>query len=145
MGVFRRLDHVAIGVEDLKKAEKLFCDILGGERTSDQFENPYEGFQGLSFRLGGGKVELVAPVKKGEGGVGRYIAKHGEGFHHLSIGVDDLRKAKDYFESKGLRILGANFESSYFKHFYLHPKDTFGALIQVFEDSKRRRQYEEQS
>ncbi len=134
MSVFKRLDHVAIGVKDLEAAKRLFVDVLGGEPLRDKGSSP-EGFDWFTFRLGGKKVELVAPHVLGQGGVGRYVAKRGEGFHHLSIAVDNLREAITYFESRGIRILAPNFERETWKHCYLHPQDTFGALIQVFEEN----------
>lgn len=133
MGVFRRLDHVSIGVKDMEKARKLFCDVLGGEPLRDKGVSA-EGFDWVTFNLGGQKVELVTPHKLGEGGVGRYIESHGEGFHHISISVDSLEEAIEYFEKNGIRVLGVNLKEGTWKHCYLHPKDTFGALIQVFEE-----------
>ena len=136
MGVFKRLDHVSIGVKDMEKAKVLFTEILGGEELEDQGKSG-EGFDWYTFNLGGKKIELVAPHKPGEGGVGRYIEKHGEGFHHISISVENIDDTIAYLDSKGVRVLGVNKESETFKHFYLHPKDTFGALIQVFEENEK--------
>ena len=133
--MLKRLDHVSIGVLDMEKASNLFCDILGGEPLPDKGESPSEGFDWVTFRLGGKKVELVTPHVEGEGGVGKYLAKYGEGFHHLSCAVDNLNEAREYFEQKGVRVLGFSTDSESFKHFYLHPKDTFGVLIQVFEEN----------
>lgn len=136
MSIFKRLDHVSIGVSDIEKAESLFVDVLGGEPMKDKGSNPDEGFSWFTFKLGGKKLELVAPTTAGEGGVGRYIEKNGEGFHHLSISVENLSQAIEYFQSKGIRVLSENTENPQWKHCYLHPKDTFGALIQVFEENE---------
>lgn len=135
--VIKRLDHVSIGVLDIEKAQKLFCEVLGGELLPDVGDSDSEGFQWLTFLLGGKKVELVSPHTPGEGGVGQYLAKYGEGFHHISCAVTDLEKAKKHFESNNVRVLGYSVESTSFRHFYLHPKDTFGALIQIFEESEQ--------
>ena len=128
------IGYCTIGVKDMEKAKKLFIDILGGEPLKDVGSSD-EGFDWITFRLGEKKVEVVSPHKQGEGGVGRYIEKYGEGYHHISIAVDDLKEAIEYFEERGIRILAPNFESETFKHCYLHPKDTFGAMIQVFEEN----------
>lgn len=136
MTIFKRLDHVSIGVSDITKAEKLFVDVLGGEPMKDKGSNPDEGFAWFTFKLGGKKLELVAPTTPGEGGVGRYIEKNGEGFHHLSISVENLPRAIEYFQSQGIRVLSENSENPQWKHCYLHPKDTYGALIQVFEENE---------
>lgn len=135
--MLKRLDHVSIGVLDMDKARELFCDILGAEILPDAGQSAAAGFDWITFSLGGKKVELVTPKIPGEGGVGQYLAKNGEGFHHISCAVDNLVESKDYFEGKGIRVIGYNDENANFKHFYLHPKDTFGALIQVFEECEK--------
>jgi methylmalonyl-CoA/ethylmalonyl-CoA epimerase len=136
MPVFKRFDHVSIGVKDIDRAMSLFVDVLGAEPLKDAGVQEDEGFEWRTFNLGGKKMELVT-ASDTESGVGRYVEKYGEGYHHISIAVDDLRKAIDYFESKGLRVLSPNFDRETFMHCYLHPKDTFGALIQVFEENDK--------
>jgi methylmalonyl-CoA/ethylmalonyl-CoA epimerase len=135
MSIFKRLDHVSIGVLDVERARRLFVDVFGAEPMRDLGTSEAEGFSWTTFKLGGKKVELVAPTVPGEGGVGRYLAKRGEGFHHISISVANLAEAIRYFESKGLRVLSPNTDNPQWKHFYLHPQDTHGALIQVFEEN----------
>lgn len=136
MGIFKRLDHVSIAVRDMGKAKRLFCEVLGGEVLPDSGSSA-EGFDWFTFKLGGKKMELVTPHKVGEGGVGRYVEKYGEGFHHISISVENLEEAIQYFESRGVRVLAPNFTREDWKHCYLHPKDTFGAMIQVFEENPK--------
>jgi methylmalonyl-CoA epimerase len=135
MSIFKRLDHVSIGVLDLEAAKRLFLDVLGGRPLKDVGSNASEGFSWTTFLLGGKKVELVSPTTPGEGGVGRFLAKRGEGFHHISISVENLDEAIQYFESQGLRVLAPNKTNPTWKHCYLHPQDTHGALIQVFEEN----------
>lgn len=137
MSIFLRLDHISIGVNDIDAARRLFVDVLGGEPLRDVGTNPAEQFQWTTFKLGGKKVELVAPTAPGEGGVGRYLAKNGEGFHHLSISVQNLEEAIRYFESHAVRVLAPSTQDPNWKHCYLHPKDTHGALIQVFEENEK--------
>ena len=133
MSIFKRFDHVSIGVKDADKARALFLDILGGEELPDKGSSS-EGFDWFTFMLGGKKMEVVNGTRE-DSGVGRYVEKYGEGYHHISIAVNDLKEAIAYFESKSVRVIGVNFDSENFKHCYLHPKDTFGAMIQVFQES----------
>jgi methylmalonyl-CoA epimerase len=136
MSIIKRFDHVSIGVWDIEKAKELFLDILGGQELEDKGDDEDEGFSWLTFNLGGKKMEVVTP-HNAESGVGRYIESHGEGFHHISIVVENMEEAIAYFESKGLRILASNVDDESWKHCYLHPQDTFGALVQVFEESEK--------
>ena len=69
--------------------------------------------------------------------MGRYLTKHGEGFHHISISVENLDEAIGYFESRGIRVLAANTDDPNWKHCYLHPQDVHGVLVQVFEENQR--------
>ena len=135
MSVIKRFDHVSIGVKDIARAKSLFVDILGAEPLKDEGNSEAEGFEWTTFKLGGRKMELVS-ASSPESGVGRYVEKYGEGYHHISIAVEDLAKAIEYFETNGVRVLAPNFERETWKHCYLHPKDTFGALIQVFEENQ---------
>ncbi|MFO0947205.1 MAG: VOC family protein [Planctomycetota bacterium] len=137
MSIFRRLDHVSIGVKDHEKAERLFIDIFGGERMGDAGVSPGECFRWSTFKLGGKKVELVSPTEPGAPGVGKYLEKYGEGMHHLSISVDNLSSAIAYFQSQGVRVLAENDSNPLWRHCYLHPADTFGVLIQVFEENEQ--------
>jgi methylmalonyl-CoA/ethylmalonyl-CoA epimerase len=137
MGIFKRLDHVSIGVNDFQAAQRLFVEVLGGEPLRDVGSNADENFRWTTFNLGGKKVELVSPITPGKGGVGRYLAKHGEGYHHISISVENLDEAVRHFESRGLRVLAYNTDNPDWKHCYLHPQDTHGALIQVFEENEK--------
>ena len=139
MSIFKRLDHVSIGVHDLEAARRLFVDVFGGEPLKDVGLNKSEGFRWFTFKLGGRKLELVSPTAPGKGGVGRYLAKHGEGFHHISISVENLDEAIRYFETHGIRVLAANADDPNWKHCYLHPQDAHGVLVQVFEENERTR------
>lgn len=137
MGIFKRLDHVSIGVNDMAAARRLFIDVLGGEPLRDVGTNADEHFQWVTFRLGGKKMEIVAATEPGQGGVGRYLAKRGEGFHHISISVENLEQAIAYFEANNIRVLSPNTADPNWKHCYLHPQDTHGALVQVFEENEK--------
>jgi methylmalonyl-CoA/ethylmalonyl-CoA epimerase len=137
MSIFKRLDHVAIGVVDSEKARKLFVDVFGATPLKDKGVQERDGFTWETFLLGGKKVEIVSAIKPGQGGVGRYIEKHGEGIHHITLGVENLDAAIAYFESRGVRVLARNVDDPYWKHCYLHPGDTFGAMFQVFEENDR--------
>ncbi len=125
----------------MAKARRFFSEVLGGEPLGDA-GNSSEGFSWATFRLGGKKVEVVSPTQP-DGGVGRYIEKYGEGFHHISISVENLKEAIRYFEKNGVRVLGVSFDNPHWRHCYLHPADTFGALIQVFEENETTRKHAE--
>ena len=91
MSIFKRFDHVSIGVKDWEKARHLFLEVLGGEELPDKGQSS-EGFDWFTFNLGGKKMEVVHSTRE-DSGVGRYVEKYGEGYHHISIAVHDLKDA----------------------------------------------------
>src|SRR4029077_21264933 len=95
------LDHTAIAVRDIQAALPLYRDLLGGvpsgfERLSDK------GFMWLSLRYPNGRqVGLVAPAGTG-GFMPHFLSKHGEGVHHMTFIVRDLRLAVARARAAGL-------------------------------------------
>lgn len=83
------IHHVGVAVRDLEEARDRYERLLGArveahERVEDQ------GVEALALVLGeSGRVELLAPLAE-DTPVGRFIARRGEGMHHLAFGVDDL-------------------------------------------------------
>jgi len=137
MGIIKRFDHLAIGVEDAEAAKHFFRDILGAEPLEDKGSSDAAKFTWDCFNLGGRKMEIVSPHESGEGGIGRYLAKYGQGYHHMTLAVENLDEAMAYFEKEGIRILAVDRSQENFQHFFLHPKDTFGASIQIFEENDK--------
>src|SRR5436190_21543615 len=96
------LDHTAIAVRDIQAALPLYRDLLGGvpsgyERLSDK------GFAWLSLRYpNGSQVELRAPLGQ-SGFLHTFLAKRGEGPHHMTFLVRDLRTDVQRARAAGLR------------------------------------------
>ena len=65
-----------------------------GFGEADRFDIPEQGVRAAFFPLGQGAVELIQPTDP-EGAIGRFMAKRGEGFHHVAYAVDDLAATLD--------------------------------------------------
>src|SRR5919205_142481 len=87
-----QLDHTAIAVRSIEAALPLYRDLLGGTPTTRE-EFPDRGFSYLTLRYpNGAQIELLEPA--GEGGFLRqFLDKRGEGAHHITFIVRDLRQA----------------------------------------------------
>ena len=125
-----KLDHVAIAVRDLRSAIPLYCDALGA-RFLFAGERAEQGFRWAQFGLpAGGQIELVTPLDP-DGFVGRFLARNGEGVHHLTLKVPDLVVALADLDRRGVPYFGAALDRPDWKEAFIHPRDAHGALIQV--------------
>jgi methylmalonyl-CoA/ethylmalonyl-CoA epimerase len=128
------LDHTAIAVRDLAAALPLYRDLLGGvpsgyERISDK------GFMWLSLRYPNrGQVELIAPVGE-HGFLHTFLARRGEGAHHMTFLVRDLRHAVERARAAGLRVVDEDYREPRWQEAFISPRSAFGTIIQLAQTS----------
>ena len=127
------LHHVAICVTDLDKAMALYVDGLG--LVLDRVEDvPGRGIRVAFLRLGDAHVELIQPTRD-DSEVSAFMAKRGEGLHHVALSVGSLDEAMAAAKSSGGREIpeasgvGAGGRPVAF----LHPRTTHGVLIELVE------------
>ena len=128
-----KFNHVAIAVHDLKKAIKLYKDVLGG-KVSDIHNYPNHGVSVSFVDLGNTKIELMQPFGKGSP-IENFLNKNlNGGIHHICIEVDDIYKIRDHLIKNNVSILGDG-EPKIGAHdkpvLFLHPKNFFGTLIEL--------------
>jgi methylmalonyl-CoA/ethylmalonyl-CoA epimerase len=98
------IHHVGIAVRDLDEARERYERLFGAtleacERIEDQ------GVDAVSLLLGeAGRVELMAPLAE-DTPVGRFLARRGEGMHHLAFGVADLRAELAHLRAAGAMLI----------------------------------------
>ena len=85
----RWLDHTAIAVHSIEAALPLYRDVLGGD-PQELSHSPENGFSTLTLRFPhGGGIELITPLGP-TGFVQDFLARRGEGVHHITFLVEDL-------------------------------------------------------
>jgi len=134
----KRIDHIAIVVQDLDAALGVYRDVLGLplERVEEvPAERVKVAF--LSLPEGDGEVELVQPTAE-DTGIARFLAKRGEGMHHICFEVDDIEAAMDTMAASGLQVLEdkPRLGSQGQKYVFIHPKTAHGVLIGLYERPK---------
>ncbi|MFN2543640.1 MAG: VOC family protein [Actinomycetota bacterium] len=128
-----QLDHVAIAVHDAEETAKLFRDVLGAEFLFFG-DNKEQGFRFVQFGFPfGGRVELVTPI--GDGFVSRFLDRRGEGVHHVTFKVTDLRSQVERMQAEGVELIMVNLEDPHWKEAFIHPRNAHGVLIQIAESS----------
>jgi methylmalonyl-CoA/ethylmalonyl-CoA epimerase len=130
--MIRRIDHVSIAVRDLEKARNFFLNVLGGKELFSAPVAPQK-FRWTTIELGTSCfIELIDPLEN-DGFVQRFLETRGEGPHHITIQVNDIREVQRTLEEKGVSTFGFAEPFPGWKELYIHPKNAFGTLIQFAE------------
>jgi len=128
-----RLNHVAIAVNDLAAATKLYADTLGAE-VSAPLPQPEHGVTVVFITLPNTKIELLEPLGEGSP-VAKFLERNADGgIHHVCYEVSDILAARDHLKHKGARVLGDG-NPRIGAHgkpvLFLHPKDFNGTLVEL--------------
>ena len=134
-----RLDHVGIAVTDLDTSRALYERAFGLEVAHEEVIED-QGVHELLFRLGDGWLQLVAPLGP-DTPVGRFLARRGEGVHHVGYAVPDVARAIDDLSAAGLEVVDAapRIGSGGTTIAFVHPKSTRGVLIELVEEGSGQR------
>ena len=129
------LDHVGIAVHDLDHAldeyrEKYGITPLYRETVSSQ------GVEEAMIPLGGSFIQLLQPLGP-ETPVGRFLAKKGEGVHHLAWTVANINAALEHLKAQGARLIDSEPRpgGGGTRIAFVHPRDLAGTLIELVESS----------
>ena len=128
------LDHIAIAVRSIQAALPLYRDLLGGRPNG--FERlSQKGFMWLTLQYpNGAQVELLEPV--GDGGfLQKFLDKYGEGPHHMTFLVADVRNAAERAKAAGLRVVDENYRDPRWQEAFISPRSGFGTIIQLAQTS----------
>ncbi len=129
----KRIDHVAIVVASLDDALTFYRDTLG-LIPSGIVDFPSEGVRIAFLPLGGengSQIELLEPISQ-ETGVGRFLANHGGGLHHICLEVSDIEQALADLQAQGARVLDTvPRKTAEGRGIFIHPKGAFGVLVEL--------------
>lgn len=130
--LFKRLDHVGIVVHSLDDSLNTYCDQLGFtlvERIaiSDQL------VEAAFLDSGNSTIELISPTDT-ESGTAQFLAKRGEGTHHVCFEVDDIEAALDQLRAQGLRLIDESPRRGvHGRVAFIHPKAAHGTMIELLQ------------
>ncbi len=132
--MIKRLHHIGVAVSNLDEALKTYKSTLGLEPDYVK-EVRDQKIRVASFKVGESSIELFEPTDPSST-VAAFLAKRGEGMHHVALAVDDIRAALDAAQKAGATAIdrepriGAEGQLIAF----LHPKSTRGALVELCQD-----------
>jgi methylmalonyl-CoA/ethylmalonyl-CoA epimerase len=127
------IDHVAIAVRDLDAAlaeyeRKYMITPISVEEVPDQ------GVREAMLAIGGSHIQLLEPLSE-DTAVGRFLARNGEGMHHIAFAVVNIDEALEHLRSEGARLIDTEPRIGGGGHriAFVHPADMAGTLIELVE------------
>ena len=127
-----RIHHVAVVVRSIEDSLGLYRDLLGMplEAVTDI---PSDRVRIAFLGVGESKVELVEPTDDTTG-VARFLAKQGEGFHHVCFEVGNLSAELTRLAIEGIELIdSAPRRGAEGPVAFLHPRSCHGVLVELIE------------
>lgn len=130
-----KIEHIGIAVNDLKTSNSLFEKLLGVAPYKEETVVS-EGVKTSFFKTGPNKIELLESTKE-DGPIAKFLAKKGEGIHHIAFAVDDIIAEMARLKKEGFILLnevpkkGADNKLVAF----VHPKTSNGVLIELCQEA----------
>ena len=128
------LDHLGIAVRSLADAKAIY-ERLGLQLSGEEVVAA-EKVRVVMVPVGETRLELLEPTSD-DSVIAKFIAKRGEGLHHISIRVPDLEGAVRKLKAEGTRLVSEEIKigAGGHRYIFLHPSSTSGVLIELVEAS----------
>lgn len=127
------IDHVAIAVNDIDAAIAWYQDVFGAVVVHREVVES-DGVDEALIGVGDSFVQLLTPTRD-DSPVAKYLAKNGEGLHHIAYRVGDCAAALETVKATGARVIDevprAGSRGTIVA--FVHPKASFGTLIELVE------------
>ncbi len=132
--MFTEIDHVAIAVRDLGAAIDYYRETFGALVEHREVVES-DGVEEALLKVAESYVQLLTPTNDNSP-VAKYLARKGEGLHHIGYRVDDCAEALEAVKASGGRVIdeaprpGSRGTTVAF----VHPKAAFGTLIELVQE-----------
>ena len=132
----RKIEHIGIAVKNLEEANKTYAALFGKESYKQEGVES-EGVITSFFEVGPNKIELLEGTNE-DSPISRFIAKRGEGIHHIAFDVEDIEAEIKRLQSEGFRLLNEQpkFGADNKLVAFLHPKSSHGVLVELCQERK---------
>jgi methylmalonyl-CoA/ethylmalonyl-CoA epimerase len=130
------IDHLGIAVKSLATAKKFYEQL--GMKVLPEEEVAQEKVRVAMVPVGESRIELLEPTTE-ESTIAKFLAKRGEGLHHVSLAVDDLAGTVERLKNQGVRLVNDQIQIGAGGHMYVfvHPSSTGGVLVELCEEQPK--------
>jgi len=124
------IDHLGIAVKSLAAAKAIYQNLglsISPEETVEQ-----EKVRLVMVPVGESRIELLEATSE-DSTIAKFIARRGEGLHHVCLKVPDLSAAVERLKKDGVRLVSDKIKTGAggHKYVFLHPSSTAGVLLEL--------------
>lgn len=130
-----KLHHVGYVVSDLTAAAETYQAL--GFTDGERHEIPEQKIVAMTFRAGPGWMELIQPTDP-DGPIAAYMAKRGEGVHHVAYEVADIEAKLAELKAAGVQLIDETPRTGAhgWRIAFIHPKACHGVLTELVQVSE---------
>jgi methylmalonyl-CoA/ethylmalonyl-CoA epimerase len=130
----RKIEHIGIAVANLEESSIIYEKLFGVPAYKEE-EVASEGVKTAFFISGPNKIELLEATNP-ESPIAKFIAKKGEGIHHIAFDVEDILVEIARLKNEGFIVLNETPKKGADNKLvaFLHPKSTNGVLIELCQE-----------
>src|ERR1700756_5748709 len=127
-----QIDHIGIAVKSLAAAKAIYKKL--GLRVSQEETVEQEQVRLVMVPVGESRLELLEATSENST-IAKFIAKRGEGLHHVCLRVPDLPGAVARLKKDGVRLVSEEIKTGAGGHRYVfvHPSSTGGVLLELID------------
>jgi LAO/AO transport system kinase len=128
------VDHIGIAVKDIASA-RAFYQALGLHISAEETVE-HEQVKTAMLPLGDTRLELLEPTAD-DSAIAKFVARRGEGLHHIAIHVDDIDQVFAKLKAEGTRLVNDSVRvgAGGHRYFFVHPAGAGGVLVEIIGDA----------
>jgi methylmalonyl-CoA epimerase len=128
-----KIDHLGIAVNSLSAAKTIYEKL--GLKVSSEETVEQEQVRVVMVAVGESRLELLEATSE-DSTIAKFVAKRGEGLHHVCLRVPDLPAAVDRLKRDGMRLVSDEIKTGAGGHQYVfvHPASTGGVLLELVQE-----------
>ena len=132
--MIEKIEHIGIAVRNIEEANTVYERLLGVAPCKME-KVASEGVNTSFFETGESKIELLEATNP-ESAIAKFIAKKGEGIHHIAFGVKDIKAEMTRLTKAGFKLLNEEPKKGADNKLvcFVHPKNTKGVLIELCQE-----------
>ena len=135
--MIQKIDHIGIAVHSINESLPLYTEVFGMKLEAiETVEN--QGVKVAFLFAGNTRLELLEALSK-DSPIAGYLAKRGEGVHHIALGVEGIENRIEELKEQGITMIDdtSRIGAHEAKVAFIHPKSTARVLFELCEHNNK--------